>query len=206
MQHKNSRSLVDYWSQIRGDRIAPRRGDIHLQHLPKGIIPHFFMLDARDIWRPAYRFAGQQLCAHFSLPTGAALEASMRDKDFLRPWGPECRNLVAHYMKSSLSGLAQPVKLAYIGMNDDTSTAEFETILAPIAYEGEKPSGFVGTTTMLSRSRRSTAPYGGFRLTANSPQIVDDENSEVYDIPPVRRVGPAVDRPPARLLKLVATQ
>jgi hypothetical protein len=77
MGHTTSTRLESYWTDLRGERIAPRRFDIEPGRIA-ALLPHIFILEARTGGDYGYRLAGTALCELFGL--------ELRGASFLAGW------------------------------------------------------------------------------------------------------------------------
>ncbi len=79
MKHDSSRALFDYWNELRGARVAPRRTAVEPAAI-SSILRDTFILQATDPGYP-FRLAGTRLCAMF----GRELKRSR----FTNLWHPD---------------------------------------------------------------------------------------------------------------------
>jgi hypothetical protein len=140
MKHRNSHLLIGYWSRLRRGREAPDQVDIDPRAI-KRMLSNVFILDARDLGRPAYRLAGTTLCDRFGL--------ELRGTSFFAHWEAQARDTLTSLLKQSLA-LRQPVCLSAIGSTSQCAMMEMETVLAPLTFGPGEPQRFLGMLQFLS--------------------------------------------------------
>ena len=64
MKEKTSQILFDYWNEVRGDRIAPRRFEIEPSRIAS-ILPETFILEREARHQHRFRLAGTKVCEQF---------------------------------------------------------------------------------------------------------------------------------------------
>ncbi|HEY3777358.1 MAG TPA: PAS domain-containing protein [Rhizomicrobium sp.] len=168
MKHRNSHLLVGYWSRLRAGRNVPDQADIDPRAL-KRMLPHVFILDARNCERPIYRLAGTALCDRFGL--------ELRGTSFFDHWETEGREPLARLLARALR-TSQPIWLSAIGTTKKCAVAEVETVLAPLASGVGAPQRFLGIAHLLGDlTQLAGRPIVSERLidsgTAGERDIVD---------------------------------
>jgi hypothetical protein len=77
--------LYNYWNERRGERFAPRRGDIHPTDIPR-LLPYLLLTDILPGPRYRYRLVGTEVERVFGTPmTGRSIDELMRGEylDFI---------------------------------------------------------------------------------------------------------------------------
>jgi hypothetical protein len=64
MRRRTSQTLFDYWNEVRGDRLAPRRFDIEPARI-SSILAETFILERLDPHTFRFRLAGTRICEIF---------------------------------------------------------------------------------------------------------------------------------------------
>ena len=64
MKEKTSQILFNYWNEVRGRRIAPRRFEIEPSRIAS-ILPETFILEREARHQHRFRLAGTRVCEHF---------------------------------------------------------------------------------------------------------------------------------------------
>jgi len=170
MKHRNNHFAVGYWSRIRGTRPVPAQSDIDPRTL-KRLLSQVFILEAGPASAESpYRLAGTQLCEQFG--------QELRGKSFLGQWDEGSRRALATLLAQSLR-LSVPVCLTAIGVSADCKMVEIETVLMPIAYNGESANRFLGVMQILGDSAVLAGRTIAFqRLVASTMMHGRDANSE----------------------------
>lgn len=200
MKHKNSHLLVGYWSRLRGDRNVPDQTDIDPRAITR-MLSQVFILDATNPSRPIYRLAGTGLCERFGF--------ELKGTSFLAHWEGGSATSLGSLLKQAMT-LKQPVCLSSIGATADCGMVELETILAPISFNGEEPTRFLGITQVLSDvTQLSGRPIAFQRLIA-SQLVRESEPLSNVNPPPPPVVPPSQqivrNHPRAPHLRLVVSQ
>jgi hypothetical protein len=200
MKHKNSHLLVGYWSRLRGERGVPDQTDIDPRAI-KRMLSHVFILDAANAGRPVYRLAGTGLCERFGI--------ELKGTSFLSHWEGGSATSLGSLLRQSMT-LTQPICLSSIGATADCGMVELETILAPISFNGDVPTRFLGMTQVLSDTTQLAGrPIAFQRLIAS--QLVRESESLSKVNPPPPPVAPPSQQimrnhPRAPHLRLVVSQ
>jgi hypothetical protein len=180
MKHKNSHLLVGYWSRLRGERNVPDQTDIDPRAI-KRMLSHVFILDATNAVRPVYRLAGTGLCERFGV--------ELKGTSFLGHWEGGSATSLGSLLRQSMT-LGQPVCLSSIGATADCGMVELETVLAPISFNGDVPTRFLGMTQVLSDATPLAGrPIAFQRLIAS--QLVRESE-------PLANVNPPPPPPPSQ--------
>ena len=66
MKQRTSHILFNYWNDVRGDRLAPRRFDIEPSRISK-ILAETFILERVDSHTYVFRLAGTKICEQFGI-------------------------------------------------------------------------------------------------------------------------------------------
>lgn len=77
MRQRAETTLYEYWSKLKGERIAPRRFDIEPSRIA-GILPHTFILETVATGRYHYRIAGTAICEAYG--------CELREENYLTRW------------------------------------------------------------------------------------------------------------------------
>jgi hypothetical protein len=74
MRQQTNQILFDYWNEVRGSRLTPRRFDIEPARIA-AILPETFILERHDASTYRFRLAGTRICDRFSV--------ELRNRNFL---------------------------------------------------------------------------------------------------------------------------
>ena len=201
MKHKNSHLLVGYWSRLRKGRAVPDQTDIDPRAI-KRMLASVFILDVENPARPIYRLAGTGLCERFGF--------ELKGTGFLAHWEPQSSLALAALLRQALK-LRQPVCLSSIGATSDCGMVELETVLAPISFNGEEPTRFIGMIQILSDQTLLAGKPIAFQRLAASQLIREDDPLPSFDNlppppPPSNRITSLRNHPKAPHLRLVVSQ
>ncbi len=201
MKHKNSHLLVGYWSRLRKGRAVPDQTDIDPRAI-KRMLSSVFILDVENPARPIYRLAGTGLCERFGF--------ELKGTGFLAHWEAQSSLALASLLRQALK-LRQPVCLSSIGATSDCGMVELETVLAPISFNGEEPTRFIGMIQILSDQALLAGKPIAFQRLAASQLIREDDPLPSYDNlppppPPANHVTALRNHPKAPHLRLGVSQ
>jgi hypothetical protein len=201
MKHKNSHLLVGYWSRLRNGRAVPDQTDIDPRAI-KRMLPYVFILDVATPSHPIYRLAGTALCERYGF--------ELKGTGFLSHWEPQSANAMTALMRQALA-LRQPVCLSAIGANPDRGMVELETVLAPISFNGQEPTRFIGMSQILSDQSMLAGKPIAFQRLAGSQFVREDEPLPSFDNlppppPPPTGLHALRSHPKAPHLRLVVSQ
>jgi hypothetical protein len=145
MKHPSNRDLFEHWSERRGARPAPERGDIEPAAIRRAL-GDTFVLAAGGIGNPAFRLAGTRLCALFG--------RELKGECFVKLWHGRdqtaARELIAVVMEEQIglvaSATAAPAEPALAPIS-------LEILLLPLAHGGRNDARLLGAMAP------TTAPY-----------------------------------------------
>jgi hypothetical protein len=196
MKHRNSHLLVGYWSRLRRGRAVPDQTEIDPRAI-KRMLSYVFILDAKDVERPVYRLAGTSLCERFG--------AELKGISFLSQWEGQSRSALAGLLKQSLAA-RQPLCLSSIAATAECGMVEFETVLAPITFNGETPTRFLGLVQVLTDINALAGKPIAFERLIGSQMIREDDPVPAADFPPPPPLEALRGHPKAPHLRLVVSQ
>jgi hypothetical protein len=122
MKHERTRTLYEYWDEVRAGRRAPRRLEIEPGAI-SALLPYVFILERLAPISYRFRLAGTHVCAY----TGGEL----RDRSFTALWPREEREA----MESLLFSVCEDAAGACVGFNGHARgerSAAFEMVLLPL--------------------------------------------------------------------------
>ncbi len=196
MKHRNSHLLVGYWSRLRRGRAVPDQTEIDPRAI-KRMLSYVFILDAQDGERPLYRLAGTGLCERFG--------AELKGVSFLSHWEAQSRGALAGLLKQSLA-TKQPLCLSSIAATADCGMVEFETVLAPVSFNGREPTRFLGMVQVLTDINALAGKPIAFERLVASQMIREDEPIPIPDFPPPPSLDVLRGHSKAPHLRLVVSQ
>jgi len=141
MKHPTTRQLYAYWTQRRGVRAAPDRGDIEPAAI-RTLLSDSFVL-AGDVKDHRFRVAGTGICALFG--------RELRGEPFASIWdSADARS--AHDALMAVveegTGFVVGAEAQYGG---DAQTASFELLVLPLSYRGVIGARVIGALAALER-------------------------------------------------------
>lgn len=127
LKERTSQILFNYWNEVRGDAIAPRRLDIEPSRI-SSILPDTFILEFAEDSGCRFRLAGTRICEY--------LGTDLRGTDFLDLWEEEEeREAVGRLVESIVSqGAAGLLEFTIFG--HDGEQASVEALLLPLLHDG----------------------------------------------------------------------
>lgn len=190
MKHRNSHLLVGYWSRLRRSRAVPDQTDIDPRAI-KCMLSQVFILDARDVERPLYRLAGTSLCERFG--------TELKGLSFLSHWESESRTALVGILKQSLV-VKQPLCLSSIAATADCGMVECETVLAPVTFNSEVPTRFLGMLQIVTDINALAGKPIAFERLIASQMVREEEPIPLSEFPPPTTLASLRGRPRLRLV------
>jgi hypothetical protein len=132
MKHPSTRRLFDYWCEIRGDRLAPERGDIAPGPI-RQILADTFILASGDDHR--FRIAGTRVCAAFG--------RELRGESFFDLWSTASSAEMQELMASVATDSVGVVGSAS-AVNHDGCKLQFEWLALPLSQQLATDARVVG--------------------------------------------------------------
>jgi hypothetical protein len=140
MKHATTRMLFSYWDALRGERMAPERGEIEPGHI-RHILADTFILEITSDALTTFRLAGTRLCALFG--------KELKTQEFSSLWRPEesreadrVIDIVAMESAGLVAGLT--------GKTSHGQSIELEMLLLPLRHRGRTQSRLLGAVSPLS--------------------------------------------------------
>ena len=146
MKVKTSQQLYNYWNELRGGRLAPRRFEVEPSAI-SAILPDTFILERVDRMDYVFRLAGTRICEAFG--------REFRGRNLLELWPLDDREVVIRVLES----VTRDGGVGVIGLMASAPggrTAAFEMVLLPLIHTGQAIGRVLGGLTPLS----SLQPYG----------------------------------------------
>jgi hypothetical protein len=145
MKHPSNCELYSYWTERRGNRLAPERADIEPSAIRR-VLGDTFVLAADGIGHYPFRLAGTRLCALF----GRELKSESFVKLWERAGQTSMRELLAVVMEEK-TGVVASVTGA---TSDDSILAvNMELLLLPLSHESRSEARVIGALAPMA------APY-----------------------------------------------
>lgn len=142
MRHKTSQTLFNYWNDVRGNRVAPRRFEIQPSRIP-GILADTFILERHDAETFRFRLAGTRICDAFG--------TELRGTNFLDGWPQKDRLILVRH----LSVVAQQCAVEIVHMQagpDTEASIAFEALLLPLLHTRDTVDRVLGSFCPLEHA------------------------------------------------------
>jgi len=140
MKQASSRELFGYWTQRRGSRAAPERGEIEPSAIRRALGDVFILEFERHGGHP-FRLAGTRLCALFG--------RELKNEQFLNLWDAPSRLGLADLLDvvaDEASGVVASVR----GQTAEGWAQDLELILLPLAHRGDTHARMIGALAPLA--------------------------------------------------------
>lgn len=139
MQKQSTRTLYDYWNELRGSRSAPDRRDIDPTKI-RAALANTFILELSEAGEFDFRLAGSHICATYS--------RELKNRSFTRLWHPRDRDAMDTLIRAVTEDNAVAL-ITFSGMTSTQSRVDVETILLPVRHNGSTQSRILGAMTAL---------------------------------------------------------
>ncbi|WP_210183328.1 PAS domain-containing protein [Methylobrevis pamukkalensis] len=129
-----TRTLYDYWTQLRGKRTAPERHEVEPGDI-RGILGDTFILEAVDRKTYTFRLAGTRLCAAYC--------RELKGRNMLDLWTGKDREAVA----SLLAAIVEDGAAAIIGIaaqNERDQSMPVEIMFLPLRHGDGRNNRIIG--------------------------------------------------------------
>jgi hypothetical protein len=146
MKHSTTRMLFAYWDSLRGERLAPERGEIEPGHI-RHILADTFILEVGQDKKPGqdqstmFRLAGTRMCALFG--------RELKMVDFHHLWSDDEKreagklvDVVSHETAGIVAGLTATTTHGH--------TIDLEMLLLPLRHRGKTHSRILGALSPLT--------------------------------------------------------
>ena len=147
MQQRTSHILYNYWNDVRGVRLAPRRFEIEPSRISK-ILAETFILERTDSHNYSFRLAGTRICEQFGM--------EFRGRNFVELAGEADRSALEQDLATITDQGA--VGIFELEARDrQERPVRFETIVLPLIHGRQGVSRYVGSFSAVD-----TPPWLGF--------------------------------------------
>lgn len=159
MKQRTIQTLYAYWSDLRGERIAPRRLEIEPSRIGS-ILAETFMLERVDSATYNYRLAGTRLCEIFGV--------ELRGTNILAGWTASDRAAIADNLTSTCEQGAVTLLTIEAGA-DPARRVQLEVVMLPLMHANNTMDRVIGAMSVL------TSPHwlGYERLTTR--RLIDHD-------------------------------
>ncbi|MXN63828.1 PAS domain-containing protein [Stappia sp. GBMRC 2046] len=141
MKHSTTRSLYEYWDNLRGHRPAPDRSEVEPGQI-RNLLGDTFILEVIDPVTYRFRLAGTRLCSLHC--------RELKSRNILRGWRGEDDQALATLL-AAVSDDAGAAVLGISGHTEREHTIDMEMLLLPLHVPGEGCSRVLGSCVALQQ-------------------------------------------------------
>lgn len=182
MRQTTSQILFEYWNEVRGGRVAPRRFEIEPARLT-AVLSETFLVERLAPGRYAYRLAGTRICDQ--------LGEEMRGLPLLDGFAESDRQTVIRQLEGPVTGGAALV--LQLGLGDTPGRlVRFEALVLPLVHTGSAVSRFLGAMSAIDPPAwLGTRPLphrtlAGFELVWPETSPAHEATEKADELPPLR--------------------
>lgn len=140
MKQRTSQSLYEYWNEVRGSRLAPRRFEIEPARIAP-ILAETFILERADAETFRFRIAGTRLCDQFG--------AELRGTNFLQFW-TDADRLALEADLAAVCERGGVLVLTFEASSDWRHRVAFEAVLLPLMHTDKSVNRILGAMSTLT--------------------------------------------------------
>lgn len=135
MQHTATKTLFNYWNQLRGSRSAPERKNVDPTKI-RHALSNTFILEADEKQDFNFRLAGSHLCSAYC--------RELKGRPFEQLWAQKDREALNTLIKAVTQDHAVAL-VTYEGTTQASNKMSFETILLPLRHNGSSTNRILGS-------------------------------------------------------------
>ncbi len=135
MQHTATKTLFNYWNQLRGSRSAPERKNVDPTKI-RHALSNTFILEADENLEFNFRLAGSHLCSAYC--------RELKGRAFQNLWAPKDREALNTLIKAVTQDHAVAL-VTFEGTTQAANKMSFETILLPLRHNGSSTNRILGS-------------------------------------------------------------
>lgn len=139
MQKTRTKTLYEYWNNLRGARSAPDRRDIDPTRI-RTALDNTFILEAEGTDEFTFRLAGSQLCTAYC--------RDLKGRSFNALWDKRDRDAMDTLTRAVTEDHAAAL-VTFQGTTATNTKVSFETILLPLRHNGSTQSRILGAMTAI---------------------------------------------------------
>ncbi len=137
MQRTSTKTLFNYWNQLRGSRSAPERKNVDPTKI-RDALSNTFILEALGQGDFSFRLAGSHLCSTYC--------RELKGRPFDQLWSKKDRDAIRTLIKAVTEDHAVAL-VTFDGTTQSSNTLSFETILLPLRHNGSSTNRILGAMT-----------------------------------------------------------
>lgn len=159
MMQRTSHILYNYWNDVRGSRMAPRRFEIEPSHV-SSILAETFILERIDSRTYTFRLAGTRICEQFGM--------EFRGRNFIDLAGEGGRDAMeADFATITNQGAAGLFEIE--ARDPENQPVHFEALTLPLLHGNQGITRYVGALSALQQPRwPGNQPLKPHALTAHT--------------------------------------
>jgi hypothetical protein len=139
MQKQSTKTLYDYWNNLRGSRSAPDRRDIDPTKI-RGALANTFILELNEGREFDFRLAGSHICSVYA--------RELKGRSFARLWHPRDRDAMDTLVRAVTEDHAVAL-ITFSGLTAIHTRVAVETILLPVRHNGSTQTRLLGAMTAV---------------------------------------------------------
>jgi len=139
MQKTSTRTLYDYWNNLRGSRSAPDRRDIDPTRI-RSALANTFILEHNEQQHYDFRLAGSHLCSAYC--------RELKGRSFTKLWDQRDRDALDTLIRAVTEDHAAAL-ITFQGNTAVSTRVMMETILLPIRHNGTTQSRILGAMAAI---------------------------------------------------------
>ena len=140
MKHASSRQVFEYWNEIRGQRLAPERGEIEPGPIRR-VLGDTFILEQDGFGAYHFRLAGTRICALFC--------RELKGTDFLSLWPAAERHEMQTRLRTAVRETAGFVA-GVTGRNGMKVSTDLELLILPLSHPARDQARLLGVLAPLA--------------------------------------------------------
>lgn len=137
MQRAATKTLFNYWNELRGSRSAPERKNVDPTKI-RHALSNTFILEANDAQEFSFRLAGSHLCSTYC--------RELKGRNFETLWNDRDRDALKTLIKAVTEDHAVAL-VTFEGTSQSANKMNFETILLPLRHNGSSTNRILGAMT-----------------------------------------------------------
>lgn len=139
MQQRSTRTLYNYWNELRADRSAPERREIDPTRI-RDALSNTFIIESNSGTDFNFRLAGSHLCSAYC--------RELKSRSFGSLFASKDQDALGTLFRAVTQDQAVAL-ITFEGFTDRREKLKFETILLPLQHNGQTNARILGGMTAL---------------------------------------------------------
>ncbi|MDX0567511.1 PAS domain-containing protein [Sinorhizobium medicae] len=140
MRSRTTVELFQYWNDVRGNRVLPRRDEIQPGDI-RSLLPNVFILQTEPAGGIYFRLAGTNICSLFG--------NELRHRQFSSLWRGDQQEDIGRIARQAIESCT-PIVLAASGATAAGDWLDLEILMTPLASRDGKGDRVLGALSPLS--------------------------------------------------------